>query len=272
MADQAGIKGKSGLNPTCGGPRKKETHVGDVMSSKGNQATLGFDGLGRALRAVSACSNEHLLSPNLPKELVRISFVGLIVLNTSDPRFDGVEVSKVREPLLCLRDEVGEGRSRVFHPHRLPRIPRGDAESDPVLANDLGDRFNDFEREPGAVRDRSTVFVRSLIGHVLKELIWEVSVREVKLDSVEPGLFNGLFCCIGVPLDVSLDFSGRQWAGGRVGRRDRDGGCPDEFKAGILGFEQLDVCGATMSPELEEDVRAVCVDCIYDLWGVASFR
>ena len=183
-----------------------------------------------------------------------------------------MEVSKFREPLLCLRDKVGEGRSRVFHPHRLPRVPGGYAESNPVLANDLGDRFNYFEREPGAVRDRSTVFVRSLIGHVLKELIWEVSVREVKLDSVEPGLFNGLFCCIGVPLDVSLDFSGRQWAGGRVGRRDRDGGCPDEFKAGILGFEQLDVCGATMSPELEEDVRAVCVDCIYDLWGVASFR
>jgi hypothetical protein len=103
-----------------------------------------------------------------------------------------MKVSEVGEPLFCLRDKVGKGRFRVFHPHSLPRIPRGDAESDSVFSNGLGDGFDDFEWEPGPVLDRSTVFVCPLVRDVLKELIWEVSVGEVELDSVESGLLTAL--------------------------------------------------------------------------------
>jgi hypothetical protein len=126
-----------------------------------------------------------------------------------------MKVSKVREPFLGLRDEVGEGRFRVLHPHSLPGIPRGDTESDSVFANGVGDGFEDFEREPGTVLNRSTVFVRPLVRDVLEELVWEVSVGEVELDPIESGLVDGLVGGSGVPLDVGVDFFDCQRTRGR---------------------------------------------------------
>ena len=91
-----------------------------------------------------------------------------------------MKVGEVREPLFGLKDEVAERRFRALHSHSLPGIPRGDTESDSVFANDVADGFDDFEREPGMVLDRSTVFVSRLVGDVLEELVWEVSVGEGK--------------------------------------------------------------------------------------------
>ena len=68
-------------------------------------------------------------------------------------RFDEMEVGKVGKPLFRLGDKVSEGRFRVLHPHSLPRTPGGNPEPDSVLANDLGDGFDDFEWEPGAILD-----------------------------------------------------------------------------------------------------------------------
>jgi hypothetical protein len=117
---------------------EKETHVRDVITSKSNQAPLGFDGLSSDLRCVPTGSDEHPLSPNISEELARLSVVVIAA------RFDRMEVSKVRESLFCLRDKVGEGWFRVFHLHSQKRIPGRDAESNSVLANGLGDRFDDF--------------------------------------------------------------------------------------------------------------------------------
>ena len=76
----------------------------------------------------------------------------------------------------------------------------------------------------------------------------------MKLNSVESGLVDGPVCGVGVPLSVGPDLFDCQRAGGRVGRRDGDGRCADNFKAGVLGLEQLKLCGATESPKLEEYV------------------
>ena len=104
--------------------------------------------------------DERLIAPNIPEELVRLSrTVALAVFDTRDTRFDGMNVSGVREPLFDLRDKVGEGWFRVLHLHSLPGIPRGDADSDSVFANGVSDGFDDFERESGAILNRSTVFV-----------------------------------------------------------------------------------------------------------------
>ena len=43
------------------------------MTSEGDQAALGFDRLSGRLGTVSVRSDEHLLSPNPSKELVRVS-------------------------------------------------------------------------------------------------------------------------------------------------------------------------------------------------------
>jgi hypothetical protein len=224
------------------------------MTSKGNQTALGGGGFCRSLRGIPASGDEHLIAPNLPQELVRVAIAAVLVFDTGDTRFDGMKVSKVREPLFRLRDKVGEGWFRVVHPHSLPGIPRGDTESDSVFANGVGDGFEDFERESGTVLNRSTVFVRPLVRDVLEELVWEVSVGEVELDAVEPGLVDGFVGGSGMPLDVGADFFDRQGTRDRVGRGHGDGRWADQFEAGVLGFEQFNVCGATKSPKLEEDV------------------
>jgi hypothetical protein len=119
------------------------------MASKSDQTTLGSGRLCSVLRGKPTCSDEHLVSPNLPKELVRLSVLALSVSDARDTGFDSMKVGKAGEPLFCLRDEVGKGWFRVLHPHSLPGIPGGDAESDTVFANGLGDGFYDFEWEPG---------------------------------------------------------------------------------------------------------------------------
>ena len=99
------------------------THVGDVMTSEGDQAALGADRLCGGLRGVPTGSDEHPVSPDLPQEIVRVYLVAVLVVGATDTGFGDVEVGEVREPLFGLRDKVGEGRLRVFHLHRLPGIP-----------------------------------------------------------------------------------------------------------------------------------------------------
>jgi hypothetical protein len=93
-----------------------------------------------------------------------------------------------------------------------------------------------------------------LVRDVLEELVWEVSVGEMELDSVESGLVDGFVGGVGVPLNVGFDLFDCQRTRGRVGRGDGDSGWADEFKAGVLGLEQFRISGTTESPKLEEDV------------------
>jgi len=215
----------------------KRTHVSNIMTSKGDQPVPLVSGFRGALRGVSTRRDEHLIAPNLPEEVVRVQTVVVAVFDPRDTTFGGVEVSEVREPPFGLRDEVGESRFRVLHSHSLPGIPRGDTESDSVFADGLRDSFDDFEREPGTVLNRSTVFVRPLVRDILEELVWEVSVGKVELDAVESGLVDSPVGGGSVPLGIGLDFFDRQRTWGRVGGRDRDGGWADEFETGVLGLE-----------------------------------
>jgi len=236
MAGPARVNGESELVPPRMGGEER-THVGNIMTSKGNQPTQPVGGFRGALRGVPTSRYEHFIAPNLPQEVVRGQTVVVTVFDPGDTTFGGVKVSEVREPLFGLRDEVGESRFRVLHSHSLPGIPRGDAESDSVFANGIGDGFDDFEREPGAVLDRAAVFVSPLVRDLLEELVWEVSVGEVELDAVESGPVDGFVGGSGVPLDVGLDFLDRHWTWGRVGRGHRNGRWPDEFEVGVLGLE-----------------------------------
>ena len=76
-----------------------------------------------------------------------------------------------------------------------------------------------------------------MIRDILEELVWEVSVGEVELNAVESSPVDSLVGGGGIPLGISLDFFDSQRTGGRVGRRDRDGGWADEFVTGVLRFQ-----------------------------------
>ena len=76
----------------------KKTHIGDVVTSKRNQATQCPDHFRGGPRGISTGGDEHVIAPNLPKEPVRVRAVVDVLADTGDTRFDGMEVGEIREP------------------------------------------------------------------------------------------------------------------------------------------------------------------------------
>ena len=83
--------------------------------------------------------------------------------------------------------------------------PRADTNSSPILANGFGNRFQDLEKEPRPILNRSSVLVRPLIRHILQELVNQVPVRTMDHYAIESGTVHGDFSCSLEPLDVLLD-------------------------------------------------------------------
>lgn len=90
------------------------------------------------------------------------------------------------------------------------RAPRAEANASPILANDVGDGFDDFQRETRSVLDTAAVGIGSVVRNILKELVQETAVcvcenckmswvmncdnlnRTVDLDAIEAGLHGVL--------------------------------------------------------------------------------
>ena len=51
-----------------------------------------------------------------------------------------------------------------------------------------------LESKPRSVLYRTTIFIRSLVGHIAQELFTEVSIRRVELDTIESSLLRHLGC------------------------------------------------------------------------------
>ena len=76
-------------------------------------------------------------------------------------------------------EEVGELRDWIVHFHALEGAEGAQADASLVRADCLDDSFGDFEAEARAVLDAAAPFVRSLVTHVLRELVDEVAVGSV---------------------------------------------------------------------------------------------
>ena len=87
----------------------------------------------------------------------------------------------------------------------LVPVPRAKADAGLALPDGSNDSVDDFEREPHAVLDRAPVLVRPLVRDVLDELVEEVAVPAVDLDTVETGTVHCVRRRSAVPLDVLLD-------------------------------------------------------------------
>ena len=92
----------------------------------------------------------------------------------------------------------GKGRT-------LELAPRAEADAGLRCADGLDDGVDDLEAEARAVLDRPAVLVRAFVGTVVQELLDEVPVRAVYLDSVESRTANGVLRGLRVPPDVLLD-------------------------------------------------------------------
>ncbi len=145
---------------------------------------------------------------------------------------------------------------------------RRDADADPVRADRVYDGLGDLDREAGTVLGQSAVLVGALIGRRGQELVEQVAVGRVQLDSVEAGL-DGRLGGVDELLDDSGDLVGLERAGhDRVlGAFNRDGRLVELDRARGNGLEAVLVVGVgdpSNVHQLDDDVAAAGVNLIGD--------
>jgi hypothetical protein len=143
-------------------------------------------------------------------------------------------------------------------PEEIPTVhgtPRADTDSSPILANSFRDRFQDLQREPRPVLDRSSVLVRPLIRHILQELVNQVPVCAVKHNAIEPGPVHSGISCPLEPLNILLDLRDSKRSRNDGGTAVLDGRRADRnnILTWVLGFENPRLRGWADSPELSVD-------------------
>jgi hypothetical protein len=87
----------------------------------------------------------------------------------------------------------------------LIATPRTDTNRSLLLTNSLNDCIYDSQPKSTSILDISSIFVCPGIADVLEELVDQVSVRSMDLDSIEP-CADRVLSSLRVHLDVFVDF------------------------------------------------------------------
>lgn len=82
--------------------------------------------------------------------------------------------------------------------------PRTEPDANFLRSDSFYDRICHFEGELRPVLKRSTVLVRTVIRDFLQELVDEIAIRAMDLDTIEPST-DGVGSCLGVILNILLD-------------------------------------------------------------------
>ena len=236
---------------------------GDEVSAKDNDDIfVGVLLIGSTTGAVCAETasdqDRRGLAPGLDGEVDQFGRLDISV--ALDSGLDQVDVSEL--VLLEAVDEVSESRDGVVHLHALEGRPRRQSDTGLVGTNGINNSLCDLESEASAVLDAATPLVGALVADVLGELIDQVAVCTVDLNSVETSALDGVLGCIGVVLDEDLDLILGERAGlGRVVAHGKVGGRA-EIVAILL--ENGRVGGTAKSPQLHVDNTTLGVNGVND--------
>lgn len=211
------------------------------------------------------------------EEVESLSFIGWDIEVSSDPRFDGVDVGQVGVTFPDLGRKVREGLVDVLdfvHLHSLEGRVRRKSDTGLLGTNGSGDGIDDLEGETSSVLDGTSEFVGPLVRVRLEELVEEVTVRVVNLDSVSSSLLDEVLGGTGVKLDVFLEvWSSRELEAKSkaIGRSETYGdfllrqrpGSSSSFERHVrrglhilssLLLQHFRVCRTSKSPKLKVDV------------------
>src|SRR5262245_34039288 len=162
-------------------------------------------------------------------------------------------------------------------------VLRRDAQAGALGTNRSGHRVDDLEQKPHTVLDAASISVRALVGTVAQELIDQISVRAMYLDTLEAGRKR-------VPRSLrklrddagDLGCLKRAWRGDLLEAvcregfcvRPNGGWCDRQSTAGLEGG----MGDAPDVPELEHHAAATGIDCTghafpaFDLLGAVDTR
>lgn len=131
---------------------------------------------------------------------------------SSDAGLDDVRVGQLE--LGDLLGQVSELRDGVCHAHALEGAVGAQTDTGLVGANSSGHSLGNLEGEPGTVLNATTPGIRPLVAGVLVELVDEVAVGGVDLDTVE-ARFDSVLGSLGVVSDEAPDLLLSQGSRGR---------------------------------------------------------
>ena len=103
------------------------------------------------------------------------------------------------------RSGVEEDRGRIAVDRSVGAVRRRQTDADPVRADGGDHGGRDLQHEAGAVLDRTAITVVALVGTILEELVDQIAVGGMDLDTVEAGLPR-LFGGVDIVSDDALDF------------------------------------------------------------------
>jgi len=156
-----------------------------------------------------------------------------------------------------LGGEVAEGSGGVGVGDAVSVAARSEVHADAAGAEDGDDGVGDLEVQPGTVLNGAAVGVGAVVGAVLEELVEQIAVGAVDLDTVEAGGL-GVLSTLAEGLDDTGDLLEREGARGDEGllgtdQRDVAAGGDGRGGDGKLAIEEAGVGDAADMPELGED-------------------
>jgi hypothetical protein len=132
--------------------------------------------------------------------------------------------------------------------HTIEHTPRAYSERRPLSTNSLHNGICYFERKPSPILDTSTVFICTLVAHVLYELIDQVSVCAVNFNAIEASP-NCIFCGSDIRGNVLFDFIRGECAWNACLSGESDGRGTDVGAIVLFGKNGC-FCGTSKRPQL----------------------
>lgn len=233
----------------------------DEVSAEDNDNILvGVFLLSSATGTVSAeaTSNEdgRGVAPGINSE---VDLLGRLDISVAlDSGLDQMDVCEL--VLLEAVDKVGEGGDRVVHLHALEGGPRRQSDAGLVSTNGINNSLSDLKSEASAVLDAATPLVGTLVANILGELVDQVAVCAVNLNSVESCTLDGVLSSVGVILDEDLDLLLGKGTGLR--RVVAHGNVRGRAEVVAILLENAGVGSTAKSPQLHVNNTTLSVDSI----------
>jgi len=145
----------------------------------------------------------------------------------------------------------------------LECAPGTEPNSRPLLADRLRYSFYNVQRKFTSLLNATSILVCTLVAVRLQELVNQVPIRSMDLDTIKACSIDRVFGRLGKELHVFLNFLHCQSSRGAVfgvqlNRRGGDVGVS-------VGIEDIGYCGSPDSPHLQVDERAVFVHTVCNL-------
>jgi hypothetical protein len=158
-----------------------------------------------------------------------------------------------------LLDDRNVRRERIVLQLILESTPGAQTHTGSLLAEDVDNGVQDSEQELAPSLPVTSVVVSPLVGNGFQELVDEVTIGAVELDTIEASL-QGIFSGLSVRLDKVVNVLGGHLSGHGV-ILEADGGRRDGLNTLVLTG-----VGSTECPSLKVDVAALGVDGVGDLF------